>query len=173
MIQLTAWLLTLALVIPITALFLFVALARKPADDTERLVTTSYRLRRWAFWAIVVGVTPVMLYTLTVLPYDAEEQAAYEAQTVDVIGHMWHWEVSEIEVQAGEPVHFRVTSADVNHGLGIYDEEGRLLTQTQAMPGYTNVLKHTFEEPGTYELLCLEYCGVAHHQMISELTVTP
>jgi heme/copper-type cytochrome/quinol oxidase subunit 2 len=42
------------------------------------------------------------------------------------------------------PVEFQVTSADVNHGFGIYDRSGRLLAQTQAMPGITNRLVYTF-----------------------------
>jgi len=45
------------------------------------------------------------------------------------------------------------------------------VAQTQAMPGYTNVLRHTFKDPGNYKILCLEYCGLVHHGMMSELTV--
>ncbi len=72
----------------------------------------------------------------------------------------------------GRPVEFRVTAGDVNHGMGVYDETLRLLVQVQAMPGFTNRLVYTFAEPGTYRLLCLEYCGLAHHGMIAELKVT-
>jgi cytochrome c oxidase subunit 2 len=86
-------------------------------------------------------------------------------------GHQWRWELSKTEVVAGKPVEFHVTGADVNHGFGIYDPQLRLVAQTQAMPGYTNVLRHTFAQPGTYRILCLEYCGLAHHAMMSELTV--
>ena len=40
------------------------------------------------------------------------------------------------------------------------------------MPGFTNVIRYTFSEPGTYRILCLEYCGLGHHTMMSRLTVT-
>ena len=39
------------------------------------------------------------------------------------------------------------------------------------MPGYTNVLRRTFAQPGKYRVLCLEYCGLVHHNMIAEIDV--
>jgi cytochrome c oxidase subunit II len=71
----------------------------------------------------------------------------------------------------GKAVEFHVTGSDVNHGFGIYDPQLRLVAQTQAMPGYTNVLRHTFTKPGSYKILCLEYCGLAHHTMMAEFNV--
>lgn len=68
-------------------------------------------------------------------------------------------------------VEFRVTSSDVNHGFGIYNAAGTLLTQVQAMPGYTNRLLYTFHQPGLYSILCLEYCGVGHQVMVSQFKV--
>lgn len=76
-----------------------------------------------------------------------------------------------IELSANELVEFRVTSLDVNHGFAIYNEANRLITQTQAMPGYVNRLRYKFEEPGSYEILCLEYCGMAHQVMRSSFIV--
>jgi cytochrome c oxidase subunit 2 len=32
-------------------------------------------------------------------------------------------------------------------------------------------LIHTFTEPGTYTVRCLEYCGIAHHAMRDHLIV--
>jgi cytochrome c oxidase subunit 2 len=113
-----------------------------------------------------------MLYTLAELPYPAMAAASQAApESVRVTGRMWHWEIDKTRVAAGSPVDFQVTSADVNHGFGIYDPDMRLVGQTQAMPGYVNTLRLTFRRPGTYRVLCLEYCGVAHHAMASELTV--
>jgi cytochrome c oxidase subunit 2 len=45
------------------------------------------------------------------------------------------------------------------------------VTQTQAMPGYVNKLYHTFTKPGKYQILCMEYCGAAHHFMVTEFEV--
>ena len=67
---------------------------------------------------------------------------------------------------------FEVTAGDVTHGLGVYSPEMRMIGQTQAMPGYSNALELTLDKPGAYRLLCMEYCGLAHHAMVSEITVS-
>ena len=61
--------------------------------------------------------------------------------------------------------------ADVNHGLGICDPYMRLLVQVKAMPGYTNMIVHTFNRLGTYTILCMALCGLAHHDMNYEFEV--
>lgn len=91
---------------------------------------------------------------------------------VNVTSAQWHWELDRKKVALGKPVEFRVTSTDVNHGFGLYDQAGRLVAQTQAMPGYVNRLTHVFDAPGTYRVLCLEYCGLAHHEMVAEIIVS-
>lgn len=75
------------------------------------------------------------------------------------------------ELARNELVEFRVSSLDVNHGFAIFDSSNKLIAQTQAMPGYVNRLRWKFEEPGTYNVLCLEYCGMAHQGMRAQLTV--
>jgi hypothetical protein len=42
-------------------------------------------------------------------------------------------------VPADTPIVFDVTSRDVNRGFGIYDPEGSLIAQVQAMPDYIDV----------------------------------
>jgi cytochrome c oxidase subunit 2 len=111
---------------------------------------------------------PVSVVTLAGMP---RNENGTGAEVVTVTGGQWYWNLDREQVPAGVPVEFRVTSVDVNHGIGLYDPELRLLGQTQAMPGYVNHLRHTFHQPGTYRLLCLEYCGLAHHGMVAELTV--
>ena len=62
---------------------------------------------------------------------------------------------------------------DVNHGFAIYAADGRIVTQTQAMPGFVNRLVYRLLEPGRYRVLCLEYCGLAHHGMTANSKSPP
>lgn len=39
------------------------------------------------------------------------------------------------------------------------------------MPGREQRLVHTFHTPGTYTILCMEFCGVYHDRMRSQLVV--
>jgi cytochrome c oxidase subunit II len=137
-----------------------------------------YRVRKYYFVALVAGLAGTLAFTLPRAPYGA--YAAVEpAIHVQVTGIMWAWQIHSAGVESAGPlvlpsgkvVEFDVTGGDVNHGFGVYDDEGRLLGQTQAMPGYVNHLRLVFDTPGRYHVLCLEFCGMAHHIMIAEFTV--
>lgn len=172
MIQTYAWQLTVLLVTILAIFFVLVAVIyRDRSANTEHLLKKSYRVRDWLFWAILIVITPVIIYTLTILPYGIAASHHGETQKIDVTGQMWQWRLSKSRIKAGQPVRFYVTSKDVNHGFGVYDSDLTLLAQTQAMPGYINILEYTFENPGVYKVLCMEYCGIAHHTMATEITV--
>lgn len=168
--QQLVWLITAVVVICIGAVFVAVALGAHRRKDYDEVRGTAYRLRTKLFWGLIVAGIIIAAGTLRSLPYvHAEANAA--TQIIAVTGHQFYWELDKETVVAGQPVEFRVTSTDVNHGFGIYDADYRLLAQVQAMPGYINHLRYTFETPGTYRLLCLEFCGAAHHGMVSEIEV--
>ena len=65
-----------------------------------------------------------------------------------------------------------MTGRDVNHDFALYSPQMRIVAQTQAMPGYTNIPRYTFNGSGTYQMLCLEYCGLRHHDVNTEISVT-
>lgn len=175
MLQESVWQVSIVLMALLLFVFAFVfANSRRRAEDYTPLQKRAYRIRTRLFWALMLTLGPAMIYNLIDLPYDAARAnvgASAEVQLVDAVGYQWRWELSRDRLATGQPVEFRITSADVNHGFGIYDTHMRLVAQAQAMPGYTNKLRHTFTEAGTYRILCMEYCGVAHHNMIAELRV--
>jgi cytochrome c oxidase subunit 2 len=174
--QQIAWLLSLALMILVASGFTFVALrSGRRADDYAPIQIRAYGLRTRLFWALVLVLVPAMIYNLVDLPYGTSLARANASGAPPVViearGFQWRWELSRNHVPIGQPVEFRVTSEDINHGFAIYDPEMHLVAQTQAMPGYTNKLNYTFSKTGTYKVLCLEYCGIAHHNMITEIKV--
>ncbi len=168
------WLLTVSLVLVVIAVFSFIALKSGVKKDYDPIVKKAYRIRSVWFVVLLLVIGTSFVFTLSDLPYNKGGQAIAanaNAQVVDVVAKQFAFEMSQKEFKVGEPVLFRVTSADVNHGFGIYDENLIMLTQTQAMPFYVNELVYTFDKPGTYEILCLEYCGIAHHAMGTKITV--
>ncbi|SCZ49050.1 cupredoxin domain-containing protein [Thiohalomonas denitrificans] len=171
MMQETAWLITTVSIATLAAVFIWVITRSRERTEYGAIQQSGYRWRKRLFVALAAAGIPLMGVTLMKMPYAAATNADAQALHVDAMGYQWYWEISESEAQVGQTVVFRVESADVNHGFGIYDESMRLVAQTQAMPGYTNELVHVFDQPGTYQILCLEYCGVAHHQMKAEFQV--
>jgi len=141
----------------------------KSEDDYASITQSSYSKRSKLFvFILLVGVV-ISIGTTRNLPYG---DTAENAKQIDIIGKQWYWEISDSTAKVNEPVVFNVGSGDVNHGLGIYDKDLRLLTQVQAMPDYINKLSYTFDKAGEYKLMCMEYCGIVHHAMISTFTVT-
>lgn len=147
--------------------------AGKPADAAEaaRASRSSNTLRRGLFFALLLLGIGVTWASLRHFPVPLQHGPLQATQVVDVVGHQWTWDVSQTHLTTGQPVEFRVTASDVNHGFAIYAPDGRIVIQTQAMPGFTNKILYTFQAPGTYRIMCLEYCGVAHNGMTAELEV--
>ena len=173
MIQGTIFLVTIVLMAVVVGVFIFIAVnAGKESVDYGPVQAKSFGIRTGLLWvAVVAGVIITVITTLD-LPYAATRgNVAEGAVKVQVEGRQWLWNLSQDSANADDTVVFEVTAGDVNHGLGIYDPNMRLLGQTQAMPGYVNSLQMTLSEPGTYKLLCLEYCGTAHHAMMSDFEV--
>lgn len=141
----------------------------EPEEDYASITQSSYSKRNKVFGFILLAGVVITIGTTRGLPYG---DRVANAKQIDVIGKQWYWEISDATAKVNEPVEFNVGSGDVNHGLGIYDKNLRLLTQVQAMPDYTNKLSYTFKEEGEYQLMCMEYCGLVHHSMISKFTVT-
>lgn len=170
MYQQLAWQITVALTAVLGLVFAYIALKSGRRTEYGPLQKRAYRLRRGLFWALVLLLTPILVYSMSELPYDAAQRhKGDKPQVIDAVGYQWYWTLSASEVTVGRPVEFHVTSGDINHGFGIYDENMRLVGQTQAMPGYVNKLRLVFPEAGTYKVLCMEYCGLAHHNMTAEI----
>jgi cytochrome c oxidase subunit 2 len=86
------------------------------------------------------------------------------------------WKFSPGSTNYGEPpitvpvnstVTFYVTSKDIQHGFLL---EGTNLNM-MIIPGQISKLTATFDEPGTFNLICHEYCGAAHQTMYAQVIV--
>lgn len=147
--------------------------AGKPADEagTRKSAHTAHILQAGLFVVLFAGFIVGSWATLHRFPIPLQHQALDAKQIVEVVGSQWDWQITPSTVQSGSAVEFRVTSNDVNHGFALYAPDGRIVTQTQAMPGYTNKLLYTFDKPGMYTVQCLEYCGLGHAPMTATLKV--
>lgn len=182
MIAMYAGLITLLGTIVIGLIAWYLATHTSPEAPSAKVSAGLYRIRFRYFLILVAVLVASFFLTASLAPYPSHRPAQPDL-AVNATAHMWYWEISiegnPVQAGSGEPVvipagsvvEFRVTSADVNHGFGLYNGAGQLLAQTQAMPGYVNRLRYRFDKPGNYRILCMEYCGIAHHAMVSNLQV--
>lgn len=89
---------------------------------------------------------------------------AYEAYYV---AQIFQFTPRTLAVPVGSRVTFYVTSSDVEHGFSI-PETG---VNAMVTPGWVSSVSHTFDKPGTYLLVCNEYCGAGHQLMASKIEV--
>ncbi|MFA5300255.1 MAG: hypothetical protein WC389_18865 [Lutibacter sp.] len=162
--------------------FTYVYLSSKKAEPPKLGMSNPLKKRFW--FMLILSVILVIFISVTIpkSPYYLFTNET-PAKVVHVSAMQFMFIMSEkaidpkkpsreaIEIPVNKLVEFRVTSLDVNHGFGVYNPEDRLITQTQAMPGYVNRLRYKFSEPGTYNIFCLEYCGMAHQVMRSSFIV--
>lgn len=187
-IQGTAALISLIGAVVVAGVVLFVvSTSHKPdTDHTAKAQVYKFRVKYFVGLSIVVVVGLVV--SLGMLPYPQFQKEAPD-QTVVVVGSQWMWKMavsddgtvpadvskfkgkSTITLPANKTLKFWVSASDVNHNYAIYDANGDLLAQTQAMPGYWNALPYRFSAPGTYTILCLEYCGAPHTVMTGKINV--
>lgn len=175
MTQDVVWSVSIVLMGALAAVFAWVGVGASVAlADYGPAVASAYRMRAWLFGLAVIVLIAANYDTLGKLPYVKSMAAAPSAaavRPVEAVAEQWAWTITPSTFQVGQTAEFHVTSKDVNHGFAIYDPHMRIVGQVQAMPGYVNVLRYTFTEPGVYRVLCLEYCGVAHHEMTAEMRV--
>ena len=165
----------------IFAIGFFVLSQSSAQGEAGKIKESVYRIRRVWFVFLVALLVGILATTLPHAP-NLKAAETHPQVVVKVDGRMWAWTFTPVsgaqlgadctlQVPAGKTVEFLVTASDVNHGFGVYDAAGTMLTQVQAMPGYVNRLVYTFRQPGTYTVLCLEYCGVGHQVMTSQFKV--
>lgn len=166
----------LFLQIPFVTVFMYIVL-RKTYIDTGPSTTKKSTLARmeglWVGFVIVVFVA-INVASIQYMPTVKAAQIDPEsAQQVDVTAISWAYDISDREFEVGQTVRFSIKSADTMHGFAVYHPDGRILFTTMLVPGLNNAtsIYHTFTEPGKYKVRCLEYCGIAHHQMKDELIV--
>jgi cytochrome c oxidase subunit 2 len=168
----TAWIITVAYCI-VVAIGSVIALAIWAS--TRRAAAAAGDVSRYSeregLWLLVVlgALFALLMATIFYVPYS--ESAGPRKQVVRVTGVQFAWAIEPGEVRAGVPVEFLARSGDVTHGFGVYDASGALQFQAQVIPGETQKVVHTFDRPGTYDVLCLEFCGRDHHLMEAVLQV--
>lgn len=169
--QSIAVLITSVLLILLTLCFFWVLRRTAVRAPLENLAPGAYKLRNRLF--VLVLLVGALVTGFTLLPWPHDAHATQVTRHIDVKARQWAWELSDQTARVGEVIEFRVTSEDVNHGFALYDEQQRMVAQIQAMPGFVNKVRYQFTAPGVYKVLCLEYCGVAHHGMVADIQVTP
>lgn len=158
------------LTVIILAIFIVVALSSRKQQEYDVVQRRGYAIRRVWFWVLIVAAIASFAITIPALPYGKKEGYA-GAMRIPVIARQYSFSNLPEVIPVNTPIIFEVTATDVNHGFAIYTPDKKLMGQVQAMPLYNNELQVTFTQRGQYTVLCLEYCGISHHNMRASFEV--
>lgn len=168
----------------IVSVVVFLITTSAKSEDEESVKLKVFKIRDRYVLGLSLLLIIILIISLRLLPYPHFQEKTDEVVTV--VGIQWDWQMAhgitnktpheflgknEITLPVNERIKFIVTSDDVNHNFAVYNNKGVLLTQTQAMPQYKNVLEYVFTQKGDYSILCLEYCGLAHGFMMGIIHV--
>ena len=85
---------------------------------------------------------------------------------VYLIGRLWQW-WPILEFEKDQSYRLHIMSMDWQHGFSLQPTNINL----QIHPGYDMVLTVTPNQAGEYGIVCNEFCGIGHHNMIGKLYV--
>ncbi len=86
---------------------------------------------------------------------------------VQMVARMWAFDPPEVRVPPGADVDLYLSALDVTHGVYIEHTNVNLM----AVPGAVNAARVRFDKAGEYHVICHEYCGAAHQNMMGKIIV--
>src|SRR5208282_5077084 len=89
--------------------------------------------------------------------------------TVRMIAQQFVFVPQCVEVPAGVPITFRISSADVVHMLSFLGTDYGL----KVVPGAVTEATFTFAQPGTFKIPCHAFCGAGPSAIRCQLKVVP
>ena len=147
-------------------------------------------------WTIAPAIVVLVIAVLTFRTQAANSVMPPEAIKIRSVAHQWWFEfqyfnqdgvslrtpivvdeenqptittATDLYVPVGVPITIQLDAADVMHNFWIPKIAGK----TYMIPGKSNYLTFTVQEPGIYKAFCAEFCGEAHAQMHFRLIALP
>lgn len=128
-------------------------------------------------WTVIPTIIVLTMFWYGWAGYTTLTNVPPDALGVKVSARMWSWNFTypngrssdRLVVPAGRAVKVDIVSEDVLHSF--YVPAFRI--KRDAVPGMTTHAWFRAPEPGSYDIFCAEYCGLAHAQMITTVEALP
>jgi cytochrome c oxidase subunit 2 len=126
-------------------------------------------------WTAIPIVIVLLMFYYGWIAFAPMRKAPANAMRITAIGKMWQWEFDygngmtskELVIPINRAVRLDLLSKDVNHTLFI----PAFRVKEDVVPGYNNFLWFIPQYIGNYEILCTQYCGLLHSNMLSKVRV--
>ncbi len=172
--QFIFWLSVFFFVIIIGLMTVFVIrYRRRPGIEADNSITHNTKLE--VFWTVVPSLLVLVIFYLGFRGYIRARTVPGDTYQINVLGKKWVWSftypngfsTNELHVPLGRPVSLTMTSDDVIHSLWI----PAFRIKMDVVPGRYSKLWFVATEKGEFPILCTEYCGTGHSDMLTKVVV--
>ena len=158
----------------------FAIVFRRPKDAPANAIGVQIHdspvLEFW--WTAIPTILIVILAIFSVKIWADLQNTQGDVLTVEAIGYQFGFQFrypklaqpiadQTMHLPVDTPTTIHVTSRDVIHGFWVPE----LRMKADMVPGLINTIRVTPKVPGTYHIICTEFCGVAHGAMKATLVV--
>ncbi len=156
--------------------FYFVIDGKRRSKDQIARKQITHNIKLEIIWTVIPTFIVLIIFFWGFKEYLAMRSSPPNALEIYVKGHSWHWEfnypngkvtLNELVVPANRPIKLILTSADVLHSFYLPN----LRIKRDAIPNRYTILPFEANKLGKFHILCTEYCGDKHSQMLAELRV--
>lgn len=164
------------LFIGVVGALVYFAYRYRRRTDNDRTSDIDHSTKLEVIWTAIPVAIVVSIFFVGLKGYINAMVAPANAYEIQVTGQKWSWiftypngkiSMNELAVPKGRPVRLIMSSKDVIHSLWI--PEFRI--KQDVVPGtYTSIWFEATEELET-ALLCTEYCGTSHSDMLATVRV--
>jgi cytochrome c oxidase subunit 2 len=155
----------------IVALMIFFAIRyrRQPGKDPDS--SPSHNTALEITWSVIPFILVIIIFIMGFRSFLDMATPPGNAYEILVTGQKWKWFFTypngyvdeELHVPVDENIRLVLTSEDVIHSLFI----PAFRVKMDAVPGRYNKTWFRPTTPGQFELLCTEYCGTGHSDMLT------
>jgi cytochrome c oxidase subunit 2 len=144
-------------------LIMFSAMVYWHFEGQQNLSNEAYRTTPEAFAAKVEAMVD---------QYTVREEAGFPVvhppagSDVYLLGRLWQW-WPILEFEKDQSYRLHISSMDWMHGFSLQPVNINL----EIHPHYDMVLTVTPTDAGEFAIVCNEFCGIGHHQMIGKIYV--
>jgi cytochrome c oxidase subunit 2 len=173
------WVSVVALVLIVAVTMFFVVRYRASATRRAPEASPDHSTRLELTWSGIPLLLVMVMFALSTKVYleMTGSPAGPAPAQVKVMARKWSWwfdhpsgkGAKDLHLVLGQPVELVLASADVVHSL--YVPQFRL--KQDAVPGRYTRMNFTPIKAGTFPILCAEYCGTNHSQMLADVVVHP
>jgi len=175
----------ITLFVTIVSVFFFVLISavlvafsikyRRKSEDQETAYITHNPVIE-TIWTIIPTILLMVIFAWGWIAFKELRNPPPEAIEVNVVAKQWLWEfeyftgkksLNELFVQQNKPVRLIMRSDDVIHSFFV----PQFRVKQDILPGSYQQLWFTPTKVGTFDLLCAEYCGSGHSQMLAKVNV--